>query len=193
MVILEWSKWHAVIANTVTQRTQSVPTLKSKCTTLTSDEDSCRRKLFCISRCISEGRMGFTLGSSEGKGRLRWLSRAVHRHVLMQDFAHLERKTEEVVRDGFIWWSTNVLWGYLIEVWGEKARLGARDACWVEGEREMPWGNKVGEFPDKFLLLTRRALFPRELFPSEVTKRLWKVTGMRKRNWLALWLGNRVQ
>jgi len=43
----------------------------------------------------------------------------------------------------------------------------------------MPRGNQVGEFPDKLLLFTRRVLFSRELFPSEVTKRLWEVAGMR--------------
>lgn len=67
-----------------------------------------------------------------------------------------------------------VIW---LRLWRGKARLGARDVCWVEGKREMPRGNKVGEFPAKFLLFTRRALFSREhfLFPSEVTKSLWKV------------------
>lgn len=54
-------------------------------------------------------------------------------------------------------------------------------------EKEVPQSNQAGEFPD-FVLFTRRALVTRALFlfpfPSEVTKRLREVTGMRRREYL---------
>lgn len=60
-------------------------------------------------------------------------------------------------------------------------------------EKEIPQSNQAGEFPD-CVLFTQRALVTRELFLflSEVTKRLWEVTGMRREYLLAVWLENRV-
>lgn len=52
-------------------------------------------------------------------------------------------------------------------------------------EKEIPQSNQAGEFPD-CVLFTQKALVTRELFlfPLEVTKRLWEVTGMRRREYL---------
>lgn len=129
------------------------------------------------------------------KGRLRWLNGAVPCvNTTLCVYEEKQRSSGETHSYG------EVQMFFVVISYRSKRRKGmfGMFVLWMfvehREEKEIPQSNQAGEFPD-CVLFTQRALVTRDLFlfPSEVTKRLWEVTRMRRREYLlAVWLENRV-
>lgn len=151
------------------QRSDSEDTLSSYTQAEMHNPDfrySCSWKLYSVLAIVdqSEGRASHWRAQRVKEDR----GRDVHRCVSMQDFLHIWRK--ELVREGFIWWSTSVLWGNLIERYEEERQE------WVLGmfveqreERRCHGETKLESSQTSFCYSPEEHFFPTALFSSEVT------------------------